>query len=74
MTVLIIRISGMNLMPVCYGGDGDDSDYEDPRDIITMSGWIGVILTLRMDIMGFSRMSGRPSRLFQVVTHSSGPG
>ena len=24
------------------------------------SGWIGVILTLRMDIMGFSRMMGRP--------------
>ena len=26
------------------------------------------------DVVGFSRMSGRPSRLFQVVTPSSGPG
>ena len=38
------------------------------------SGWLGVNLVLQMDIMGFSQMSGRLSRLFPVVTTSSGPG
>ena len=61
-------------VPVCFGGDGDDVGCEDPRDIIARSGWIGVTLALQMDIVGFSRMSGRPSRLFQVVTPSGGPG
>ena len=51
-------------VPVCYGGDGDDFGCEDPRDISARSGWIGVILALRMDIVGFSRMLGRPSRIF----------
>ena len=61
-------------MPVWNGGDGDDAGCEDPLDIIARSGWIGVILVLQMDIVGFSRMSGRSSRLFPVVTPSSGPG
>ena len=36
-------------MPVCYGGDGDDSDYEDPRDIITRSGYYGFFPDVRED-------------------------
>ena len=61
-------------VPICYGGDGDDAGCDDPRDIIARSGWIGVILVLQMDIVGFPRMSGWPSRLFPVVTPSRGPG
>ena len=60
--------------PVDYGGDGDDAGCEDLRDIIARSGWLGVILVLQMDIVGFTRMSGRPSRLFPVVTTTSEPG
>ena len=58
---------------VCYGCDGDDAGCQDPRDIITRSGWIGVSLALQMDIVYLSRMSGRPSRMFPVVTPSRGP-
>ena len=32
---------------------------------LTKIEWSGVILTLRMDIVGFSRMTGRPSCLLQ---------
>ena len=76
LTLLDIRNEFVTVdgVPVCYGGDGDDAGCEDRRDIIARSGWIGVILALQMDIVGFSRMSGRPSHLFPVVTPSSGPG
>ena len=69
-----IEVVTVDGVPVCYGDDGDDARCEDPRDIIARSAWLGVILVLQMDIVGFSRMSGRPSRLFPVVTTSSGPG
>ena len=49
---------------VCNGGDGDDAGCKDP----------GMSLALRMDIVDLSRMSGRPSRQFPVVTASRGPG
>ena len=52
-------------MPVYYGGDGDDSDYENPRDIITRSGWIGVILTLRM-LWVFPGCRGGPVACFKL--------
>ena len=38
-----------------------------PAIFFTKSGWIGVILMLRMDIVGFSRMTGRPGCLFLIV-------
>ena len=48
-------------------GQSESSEYEDPQDFFTMSGWIGVILTRRTDLMAFSRRTGRPSRLFLIV-------
>ena len=50
-------------MPVYYGGDLNDSDCEDPVILLTKLGWIGVILTLRIGIVGCSRVTGRPSCL-----------
>ena len=38
-------------MPVCYSGDNNDSDCEDPAILHMKSGWFGVILTLQMDIV-----------------------
>ena len=38
-----------------------------PAIFFAKSGWIGVILTLQIDIMGFSRMMGRPSCLFLIA-------
>ena len=38
-----------------------------PGIFCTMNGWIGVILTRRMNLMLISRRTGRPSRLFLVV-------
>ena len=54
-------------MPVYYGGDFNNSDCEDPVILLTKIVWIGVILTLRMDIVGFSRMTGKPSCLLLIV-------
>ena len=50
-----------------FDGQSESSEYEDPRDFFTMSGWIGVILMRRMDLMAFSRMTGRPSSLFLIA-------
>ena len=49
--------------PGCYGGDGGVAGCDDPRDSIARSWWLGVILVLQMDIVGFSRMSGRANRV-----------
>ena len=54
-------------MPVYYGSDFNDSDCEDPVILLTKIGWSGVIFTLWMDIVGFSRMTGRPSCLLRNV-------
>ena len=53
----------MDGMPVYYGGDLNDSDCEDPLILLTKIGWIGVFLTLHMDIVGFSRMTGGGGQL-----------
>ena len=55
-------------MPVYYGGDFNYSDCEDPVILLTKIGWSGVILALRMDIVGFSRMTGRPGCLLLSVS------
>ena len=52
--------------PVDYGGDGDDSDYEDPRYIIARSGWIGAILALGWILWGFPGCLGSPVACFQL--------
>ena len=50
-------------MPVYYGGDLNDSDYESPGVMIMTPGRTGVILTFETGIVGFSRTTRKHSCL-----------
>ena len=50
-------------MPVYYGGDFNDSAVKTLVILLMRIGWTGITLTLRMDVLGVSRMIGRPGCL-----------
>ena len=57
--MMMVTCGTVDEMPVYYGGDFDDSDCEDPRDLVTWLmriRWIGITLMLRKDVVLISRI------------------